>query len=102
MHAPTLKDAVEDARGVIATYGLESLPEDDCIPVVREAVKNLDAAIERALRHATGGRLRAADRGEIESRLKDLLLQWDACGEKTQALMLDMKILFGRHVGLNR
>ena len=35
MHAPTLKDAVEDARGVIAMYGLDSLPDDDCIPAVR-------------------------------------------------------------------
>lgn len=34
-------------------------------------------------------------------RLRELFAQWDACGEKTQALMLDMKILFGRHIGLS-
>jgi len=100
MHAPTLKDAVEDARGVIAMYGLDSLPDDDCIPAVREALMHLDAAIERALQHATRGQLRARDQREIETRLKELFQQWDACGEKTQALMLDMRILFGRHIGL--
>lgn len=102
MHAPTLKDAVEDARGVIAMYGLDSLPDDDCIPEVREALTRLDAAIEQALRHSTRGRLRASDQHEIEARLKELFLQWDSCGEKTQALMLDMRILFGRHLGLSR
>ena len=82
-------------------YGLDSLPDDDCIPAVREALTNLDAAIESGLRHATRGRLRAADQRDIEIRLRDLFTQWDACGEKTQALMLDMKILFGRHIGLS-
>jgi len=101
MHAPTLKDAVEDARGVIASYGAASLPDDDCIPAVREALANLDAAIEQGLERATRGRLRAADQREIEMRLRELFAQWDACGEKTQALMLDMKILFGRHIGLS-
>lgn len=82
-------------------YGLHSLPDDDCIPAVREALTNLDAAIEKGLQHSTRGRLRAADQREIENRLRELLTQWDACGEKTQALMIDMKILFGRHIGLS-
>ncbi|HEX6322505.1 MAG TPA: hypothetical protein VFZ36_02170 [Vicinamibacterales bacterium] len=101
MHAPTLKDAVEDARGVIAMYGPASLPDHDCVPAVREALTRLDAAIEEALERSTRGRLRAADQRDIEKRLRELFAQWDACGEKTQALMLDMKILFGRHIGLS-
>lgn len=101
MHAPTLKDAVEDARGVIAMYDLDTLPDDDCIPAVRDALTGLDAAIDTALQHVTRGRLRASDQREIETRLKDLFLQWDKCGDKTQALMLDMRILFGRHLGLS-
>lgn len=82
-------------------YGPASLPDDDCVPEVREALTKLDAAIEKGLQHSTRGRLRVADQREIERRLRELFAQWDACGEKTQALMLDMKILFGRHIGLS-
>jgi len=100
MHAPTLKDAVEDARGVIAMYGVDALPDDDCIPAVREALKHFETAIESGLVRAVNGRLRSSDQREIQTRLTELLKQWDTCGEKTQALMLDMRILFGRHLGL--
>jgi len=100
MPGPTFKDALEDARGVIAMYDFQLLPEDDCIPAVRDALTKLDAAIEHALRQSARGRMRPADRRAVEQCLKDLFTQWDRCGEKTQALMLDMRILFGRHIGL--
>lgn len=100
MRQRELRDAVEDARGVVALFTAQTIPEDDCVPAVREAVEKLDLILDAALEHSSRGRLTAADRQAIETQMRELLLMWGKCGHKTQAFMLDMKTLFGRYITL--
>ena len=94
------RSAIEDARGVVALFSSQAIPEDDCVPAVREAVQKLDSVLDDALDRSSKGKLTAADRAIVEKHMRDLLLLWGKCGHKTQAFMLDMKTLFGRYITL--
>jgi hypothetical protein len=100
VRVPTFRSAIEDARGVVALFAAQKLPEDDCVPAVREAIENLDAVLGAALERDAEGKLTAADKEAVEKQMRDLLLLWGQCGQKTQAFMLDMKTLFGRYITL--
>lgn len=100
MRQRELKDAIEDARGVVALFAAQSIPEDDCVPAVREAVQKLDSVLDAALEQSSRGKLTASDKETIEKQMRELLLLWGKCGNKTQAFMLDMKTLFGRYITL--
>ena len=100
MRPRELRDAIEDARGVVALFTAQTIPEDDCVPAVREAVANLDAVLSAALERDAQGKLTPDDKRAVEKHMRDLLLLWGKCGNKTQAFMLDMKTLFGRYIKL--
>ena len=100
MPSRRLKDAIEDARGILAMFSAQPVGEDDCVAAVREAILNLESAISHALDHDREGRVLPEDRVEIEQRLRNLFLLWDKCGTRTQALLLDMRVVFGPHIGV--
>ncbi|MDQ3069256.1 MAG: hypothetical protein M3R55_05950 [Acidobacteriota bacterium] len=94
------KDAVEDARGVLAVFTGQTISDDDCVSDVRRAIGHLNDAIDSALMRAQPGELEPADRQLVELRARELVLLWDRCGSRTQSLLLDMKNLFGRYIAL--
>ena len=94
------KDAVEDARGVIFTFGVQTVADEDCVSDVRSAIAKLDAAIDGALMRARPTELDPGDRLLVELAARELVVLWDKCGSKTQSLILDMKTLFGRYIDL--
>lgn len=100
MRGREFKDAIEDARGVMALFAAQPIAEDDCVPAVREAIQKLDAVLDAALERSYRGQLTDADRQSVETHTRDLLVLWDKCGVKTQAFMLDLKTLFGRYITL--
>ena len=100
MRQRELRDAIEDARGVVALFTAQTIPEDDCVPAVREVIHRLDAVLDGALERSARRTLTAADRQAVETHMRELLLLWGKCGNKTQAFMLDMKTLFGRYITL--
>ena len=100
MRQRDLKDAIEDARGVVALFIAQPIAEDDCVPAVREAVQKLDRVLDEALERSSRGKLTAADKAAVETHMRELLVLWAKCGNKTQAFMLDMKTLFGRYITL--
>ena len=100
MRIRNFKDAVEDARGVILTFAGQTVTDDDCVSDVRAAIAKLDAAIDGALMRARPTELDPGDRLRVELCAKELVLLWDKCGTKSQALILDMKTLFGRYIEL--
>ncbi len=100
MRIRCFKDAVEDARGVLATFGARQTSEDDCATEVRAAIAKLDAAIEGALMRARPGEIDPSDRLLVEISARELIVLWDRCGTQAQSLILDVKTLFGRYIDL--
>lgn len=96
----TFREAVEDARGVLALFTSQPTAEDDCVPEVREAIRQLHEVLNRALERDPRDALRPADKQAVEQQMRDLLRLWGRCGHKTQAFILDMKTLFGRYITL--
>ena len=100
MRLRNFKDAVEDARGVILTFASQTVADEDCVSEVRQAIAKLDATIDGALMRARPTELDPGDRLLVELHTKELIQLWDKCGRKSQALILDMKTLFGRYIDL--
>ena len=96
----TLKNAVEDARGVLAFFNGEQAGKSNCLPEVLEAVRILESAIEGALERASAGRVQTTDRDLVQACMMQLFARWGECDERTQSMMLDLRIVFGQHLGV--
>ena len=101
MFARTFKEALEDAHGVILEFSSKPVRGDDCEPAVRQAIDSLDAALQHALERAEDrDTIPMAAQREVDERALALLMLWSKCGERTQALMLDLKTVLGKYVTL--
>jgi hypothetical protein len=96
----TLKNAVEDARGVLAYFNGEQVTKTNCLPEILEAVRALEDAIDGALQRAAGGRVTTADRDAVRAGMTQLFDRWSQCDDRTQAMMIDLRIVFGQHLGV--
>ena len=103
MGSRTFLEAMEDARGVIAAFVARRIADNDCAPAVRMGISELDDALERALEDVRRtGRIDQSHRDEIDQRAVALLMLWSECGERTQALLLDIKTVMARYLTLGK
>lgn len=94
---------MEDARGVIAAFVARTVADSDCAPAVQEGIAALDEALEAALDEVTRtGTIEQAHRDEVDRRAVALLMLWSECGERTQALLLDIKTVMARYLTLGK
>jgi hypothetical protein len=95
-----LREAFEDARGVIAAYQSLGIDEGDCPPSVGVLIGRLDRALLVALKPGARGEAALDETREVERRARELLEAGRRCGERTSVLLTDVRNVLGGHLAL--
>ena len=95
MEAFSPREAMEDARGVVANY-TPAVSDNNCLPALRQSVNRLEKALDVALDSRDDAPICQAHSDAVDRAVADLLALWARCGPVAQSLMQDVKTAMSR------
>lgn len=89
------REAMEDARGVVANY-TPAVSDNNCLPALRQSVNRLEKALDVALDSRADAPIPQAHSDAVDRAVAELLSLRERCGPVAQSLMQDVSAAMKR------